>query len=303
MPEDNVHLVYLASSAVGLELERYDIERLMARNGLMNIGLVYHEQLGAYDWELVRQQISKADAFLLLLGDDYGVMSPTGISYLHREYVHAQTLNKPTYAYIKNTVLGRSASEGQRQLVGFHTIIQQQVAAKTWHLREELMAHLRSTLPSLMSRMGGGWLKQPASIGTPSALVDPVLACEVPDEKQRAILMRQVLPMQVEAKVYEAGNLTREAAILPVKLEQVWHHLSELLAQGVSEDRLRAHLESTITPLIKKQLLARHTKAHAVDDVRVSRSQFLRCLQDWQALGLVVSEGSSARKLWRRVTL
>ncbi len=304
MPEETLHLVYLASSAEGLELERHDMERIMARCGLMNIGLVHHQQADPYDWELVRQQIGKADAFILLLGEDYGVMSPTGISYLHREYVHAQTLNKPTYAYIKSTVAGQHLSEDQRRLVGFHQIIQQQVPVKTWHLREELLAHLRATLPGFVSRMSSGWTRRsgaaPAAVTQPS---DAMLACDVQDEKQRAILMREVRPMQVEAKVYEAGNLTREAALQPIKMEQVWHHLSDLLEQGASEDRLRAQLEAAISPSIKKQLLARHSKAHAVDDVRVSRSQFLRFLQDYQAIGLVVCEGTAARKLWRRTTV
>lgn len=302
MPEDLVHLVYLASSAEGLALERHDIERVMAKNGLMNIGLIHQEEAAPYDWELVRHQISKADAFILLLGDDYGVMSPTGISYLHREYVHAQTLNKPTYAYIKNIVSERHPSEDRRRLSGFHQIIQQQVPYKMWHLREELVAHFRSTLPSLIGKMDGSWVWQPRHIPPILTEQHPVMACDLPDDKQRAALMREIRSLQVEAKVYEAGNLSRETALLPVKMEQIWLHLSELFDQGASEDRLRSQLETIISPPIKKQLLSRHAKAHAVDDVRISRSQFVRCLQDFQAVGLLVSEGQAARKVWRRLT-
>lgn len=301
MPEDLLHLVYLASSAEGLALERHDIEHVMAKNGLMNIGLIHHEEAGPYDWELVRQQISKADAFVLLLGDDYGVMSPTGISYLHREYVHAQTLNKPTYAYIKNVVSERHPSEDRRRLLGFHQIIQQQVPYKMWHLREELVAHFRSTLPSLMGKMEGAWVRQSQLISSAMSDRSPVLACELPNDKQRAMLMREIRSLQVEAKVYEGGNLSREVALLPIKMEQIWTHISDLLDLSASEDRLRSQLETVISPPIKKQLLAKHAKAHAVDDVRVSRSQFLRCLQDFQSVGLLVSEGQASRKVWRRL--
>ena len=93
-------MVYLASNAKGLDLERYEIQRVMARLGMFDIGLIYREDASPYNWDLIRGQIRCADLFLLL-GDDYGPMTPTGISYLHREYVHAKSVNKPTLAYIK----------------------------------------------------------------------------------------------------------------------------------------------------------------------------------------------------------
>lgn len=103
-PADKRYLVYLASNASGLDVERYEVQRLMARHGMVNVGLACREDAGPYDWNLVRSQIESADLFILLLGDDYGPMAPTGISFLHREFVHAKSLNKPTLAFIKNSL-------------------------------------------------------------------------------------------------------------------------------------------------------------------------------------------------------
>lgn len=303
MSNDKCFLVYLASNANGLDLERYEVQRFMARFGMVNVGFACREDAGPYDWNVVRSQIERADLFILLLGDEYGPMAPTGISYLHREFVHAKTLNKPVLSFIKNSLPTKNLSEDQRRLEGFQRIVMQQSQHKMWHLRDELLSHVRISLPAIVPSLGAGWVHQETakaelssqakSEPTPTPVADTLTARE---RQQRA---RELVQLEITAKVYRGGNLSLEEVKLPARLDQLLLMLDSLLKQGASVDRLRAHVEQLITPTIKSQLLQIHSMAHAVDDIRISRIQFQQLLNNWQELGFISSRGEGSRALWQ----
>ncbi len=299
MPADKRYLVYLASNARGLDVERYEVQRQMARHGMVNIGFACREDAGPYDWNLVRAQIESADLFILLLGDEYAPMAPTGISFLHREFVHAKSLNKPTLAFIKNTLPEKNLTEDQRRLQGFHRIVAQQSPYKLWHLREELLTQVRATLSGNSLSIGAGWVPCRSSVSGAASvepvkeqLTDPAIA------RQRQTLIRQSVSLQVTAKVYQGGNLSLEEVLLPARMDQLLSYMAQVLQQSASEDRLRNHLESQIAATVRAQLLQRNPQAHAVDDVRISRSQFQQFLALWKELGFIRSQGEGARTQW-----
>lgn len=295
------YLVYLASNAKSLELERYEIQRVMAKLGMFDIGLTYREDASPYNWDLVRSQIESADLFILLLGDDYGPMTPTGISYLHREYVHAKSLNKPTLAYIKNRMPGLPDNEDARRLIGFQRIVMQQSPYRIWHLRDELLQHVRTNLTSNVLSIGAGWLpveSKQEMVAAPLPSLLPVNDVEKLSARQRQIKSQQLLNLEVSAKVYQGGNLTPESLSLPARLDQLFKVLNPLLQQGASEDRIKAQIEKIISPVVSKQLLDVHAQAHAVDDVRISRTQLQAMLAAWQDLGFIHKQLSGSRTLW-----
>lgn len=297
--EQKRYLVYLASNQEGLDLERYEVSRLLARHGMYNIGFACRDDASPYDWNQVRAQIDDADIFILLLGDTYGPMAPTGISYLHREFVHARSLNKPVLAFIKNTLPEKLQTEDQRRLSGFHRIVIQQAPYKLWHLREELMTHVRASVSSPNLNKGSGWLPAELHRPAPAPQVQKTPAAQPIPASQRLARSRQLINLQITAKVYEAGNLSLEEVMLPARLDQLLVGISSQLQNGASEDRLRSHLESVIAPTVKTQLLKRHTKAHAVDDIRISRGQFQQMLKLWQELGYMAPSGEGARATWK----
>lgn len=294
------HLVYLASTAEGLELERYELERTLARQNMINSGFAYRTEGTQYDWDLVRKQIERSELFILLLSDDYGPMTPTGISYLHREFVHAASLGKPVIAFMKNSLPSGNLTEEQQRLSGFHRMITEQAwSYKWWHLLEELLSHVKTTLSSQ------ALLEQVQVHRLPGEVSESVenQSERKPTPQQRMIRMRQVISLQVAAKVYEAGNLSREEVLLPVRLDQLLSGVLPLLRVGASEDRLRSQLEAAISNKVSEQLLRRHAKAHAVDDVRISRGQFQKILTSWESLGLIISRENKGRTLWSATEL
>lgn len=305
MPDEKRYLVYLASNAEGLELERYEIERQLARQGMFNIGFACRDDGAAYDWDLVRKQIEYSDLFILLVGETYGPMAPTGISFLHREFVHARTAGKTILSFIQN-LPEHNLSPEQSRLRGFSQLVTQQGQYKRWHLRDELVSHVRSSIRSLRGNLSGGWVRTNKEIKTvaktpASSVVTPlrqVAAVDPSMARKRFEKVRQVVNLQIAAKVYEGGNLSTEEMLLPVRLDQIYRAFSAVLSNSVSEDRLRAHLENVVSATVKKQLLKRRTNAHAVDDVRISKGQFRGILETLRDLGMVVSTGEASRTFW-----
>lgn len=295
------HLVYLASNLQGLDIERYEIQRLMAAYNMVNVGLVCRDDAGPYDWDLVRSQIESADLFILLVGDNYGPMLPTGISYLHREYVHARTLNKPILAFLKNCVPEHGGSIEQQRLASLHQMVRQQSAYKLWHLRDELLSHVRAALSSSLLTIGDGWLPAGQLHAADKAFTTSSsnsTRVENLTPRQRQALARQMLNLQVSSKVYQAGNLSLEESYVPSRLDLLYQVLVPLFKEKASEDRLRQQVEKLVYDEVKKELLRRHPQAHAVDDVRVSRSQFQKILKSWHDLGYIVPHAGKNRTQW-----
>ncbi|MDP2546733.1 DUF4062 domain-containing protein [Oceanobacter sp. 4_MG-2023] len=300
----------MASNQQGLELERYEIERLLARMDMTNVSFSCREDGEGYDWDLARRQIELADFFILLVGDDYGPMAPTGISYLHREFVHARTVGKPVLAFLKKLPVAGSLSVEQGRLKGFYQLVTQQVSYKLWHLRDELLSFVRAAIGSLELNADSGWVRWADVMG--DQVSDPVssdlatasnasisdLASTALSVRERLEMSRKSINLMVSAKVYQGGNLSREEMVLPARLDQLYRALRSSFVGNISEDRLRACLEAFIAETVRKQLLGRRPNAHAVDDIRVSKSQFRSIMETWERLGQASRTEKSGRYYW-----
>jgi len=297
--KDSHFLVYIASSA-SLAPERFECERLCAAAGMLTNGMVWQHDIIEYDWALVRRQIEMADAFLFVLGSEYGQISQTGISYQHRELVHARSLQKPVVALIKNTHDGSRQSEDARRLADFHAILMKEVPFRVWHLRDELSVHVNSTLQGWQRTNAGTWVREDKApeISIPVAFkAAPKIAVSTP-RKSFQSPGKETINLLLQANVYRNGNLSLQRQTLEVREDQLWQGILPLLRLGISEERLRAQVENSLTPKMSVLLLGQHEGAHAVDDVRVERAQFNGILTTWRERGLVECSADNGRTLW-----
>lgn len=294
IPANKRFLVYLASNHIGLDVERHELQQLMASYGMVNVGLVCREDVSPYNWPLVRELIESCDLFILLLGDSYGPRLPTGISFLHREFVHACTTNKPTLAFIKNCIPNQQLTEEQSRLAGLHKVVTQQSPYKLWHLRDELLSQVRIALSSSLLTIGGGWVPADKKLANVQTEV-PQPVKQTLTARQKLARSQQMLNLQVTANVYQDGNLAVEDIFLPTRLDKLLKVLSPRMKEGSSEDSLRRSLAVSVTKTTKEQLLAKKPKAHAVDDVRINREQFAQILKSWLELGLISSKKDENR--------
>jgi hypothetical protein len=298
MTQTKRFLVYVASNHKGLESERYEVTRQLARMGILSCGFPCREDTSPYDWNLARSQIEDADLFIMILGDDYGPMAQTGISYLHREFVHAQSLSKPVFSFVKNTLPAQGQTEDQRRLAGFHGLITK-TNYRLWHLREELMTHVKAAVTNGLSNKLGGWLK----LDSVSPADVPVIVATAPktkvDTKQLMLKTRQLINLQLSAKVYEAGNNTLEEITVPHRWDAIFGCVARVMTSSCSEERLRGALESLTEEEVKRRLLQQHPAAHAVDDIRVNRTQLNQLLNQWLEHDLIALKKVSGRNTWK----
>ena len=300
MTQTKRFLVYVASNHKGLESERYEVTRQLARMGILSCGFPCREDTSPYDWNLTRSQIEDADLFIMILGDEYGPMAPTGISYLHREFVHAQSLSKPVLSFVKNTSPTHNQTEDQRRLAGFHGLITK-TNYRLWHLREELIAHIKTGVVNGLSNKTGGWLKLDSApeyqAQSPIQIKTAEMKAKI-DNKQWRQKTRQAVRLQFSAKVYEAGNNTLEEITVSQRWDIVFGCVGRLMKIPCSEERLRTALESLVEAEVKRRLLQKHLSAHAVDDVRINRIQFSTLLGQWLEHDLVQQHKIAGRDGW-----
>lgn len=297
MTQTKRFLVYVASNHTGLESERYEVTRQLARMGILCCGFPCREDTSPYDWNLARSQIEDADLFVMILGDEYGPMAPTGISYLHREMVHAQSLAKPVLSFVKNSLPSQQQTEDQRRLAGFHGVVSKGTY-RLWHLREELIAHVKTAVVNGLSNKSGGWLKLD-SVDEVSTNPLPEASATKVDSKQWMLKTRQLMRLQFSAKVYEAGNNTLEEISVSQRWDALFVCAGAILKSPSSEDRLRQGLEILVEGEVKRRLLQQHPSAHAVDDIRINRGQFQHLLEQWVEHDLVVKQQRGGRSAWQ----
>ncbi len=297
MTQTKRFLVYVASNQSGLESERYEVTRQLARMGILCCGFPCREDTSPYDWNLARSQIEDADLFLMILGDEYGPMAPTGISYLHREMVHAQSLSKPVLSFVKNSLPSQQQTEDQRRLAGFHGVVSKG-SYRLWHLREELLAHVKTAVVNELSNKTGGWLKLDSVEDAEVNTIEASPATKV-DNKQWLLKTRQLVRIQFSAKVYEAGNNTLEELSVSQRWDTLFACSAGMMKSPCSEDRLRQGVEKLVSPEVQRRLLLQHPSAHAVDDIRINRSQFQQLLQQWLDNDLVIKKLQGGRNSWQ----
>jgi hypothetical protein len=300
MTQTKRFLVYVASNHKGLESERYEVTRQLARMGIICCGFPCREDTSPYDWNLARSQIEDADLFIMILGDEYGPMAPTGISYLHRELVHAQSLSKPTLSFVKNSLPAQQQTEDQRRLAGFHGVVSKGTF-RLWHLREELVSHVKTTVVNALANKSGGWLKLDSvesSVPAVTTRAETQTNNKV-DNKQWLLKTRQLMRLKFSAKVYEAGNNTLEEVAVSLRWDTIFGAVGDVMRAVSSEDRLRGVLEKLVFTEVKRRLLQMHPSSHAVDDIRINREQFQDLLTQWAEHGLVENNQRGARNAWQ----
>jgi hypothetical protein len=302
MTQTKRFLVYVASNHQGLESERYEVTRQLARMGILSCGFPCREDTSPYDWNLARSQIEDADLFIMILGDDYGPMAPTGISYLHREMVHAQSLSKPIISFVKNSLPSQQQTEDQRRLAGFHGVVSKG-NYRLWHLREELISHVKTAVVNALSNKPGGWLKldsvEDSLSDAPKETQPVVKASNKVDAKQWLLKTRQLIRLQFSAKVYEAGNNTLEELAVSQRWDALFVCAGSIMKSPSSEDRLRVGIEKLVSEEVKRRLLQQHPSAHAVDDIRINRQQFQQLLDQWLQDDLVSKQLKGGRSAWQ----
>lgn len=301
MAQTKRFLVYVASNHQGLEIERYEVERQLARMGILCCGFPCRNDVSPYDWNLSRSQIEDADLFIMITGDRYEPMAPTGISLLHRELVHAQSLSKPVLSFVKNSLPTNSQTEDQRRLAGFHKVIAKD-SYRLWHLREELISHVKSGVVNSLTNKAGGWMKIPGVKAANRVVKPPVLKTKRKVNSLWQAQAKEPVLLKFSSKVYEAGNNTLQETVISQHWGVLFKCVGSIMKKPSSDERLRQGLEALVQSEVTRRIMSEHPLAHAVDDIRINRGQFQHSLDQWFKHNLIAKHQQNGRTTWQLTT-
>lgn len=114
---------------------------------------------------LARRQIDECDYVILLLGDEYGQQSASGVSYVQLEYIYALARQKPMMVFIhKNIEQENSVSlvnEVHKKFNNFRELIQQEVKdIFEYDTLDQLTEQVKKYIPMMSNRYPTqGWVR------------------------------------------------------------------------------------------------------------------------------------------------
>ena len=114
--------------------------------------------------DYTRRQIDRCDYVLFVLGDSYGNLSPSGVSYLHLSYVYATTKRKTLFALVKQAEDVVPQNETcTRQRADFASMVEKDQAKYTTTYSHNLICAVQACLINLTQLMAiapkAGWMK------------------------------------------------------------------------------------------------------------------------------------------------
>ena len=88
--EDRIYQIFVSSTFEDLKLERQEIMAAIVSTGNVPIGMEYFPAGNASPFDYIKQQIDKADYYVLVIAGKYGsINEETGISYTEMEFNYA----------------------------------------------------------------------------------------------------------------------------------------------------------------------------------------------------------------------
>ncbi|MEB3767024.1 DUF4062 domain-containing protein [Acinetobacter sp. MD2] len=305
--------VFLSTSGADMQAERQVLCQTLVGMGFFAWGL---EQRTPLTTTLARRQIDECDYVALLLGQHYGELSMSGVSYMQLEYLHALNKQKPMVIFLQQPSAGQNTTEDakiQEQYRLFRqSLVQDVPIVVEFSSLRELELAVRSQMSALVKRFSAqGWVRYQQVDLAPQmqGLYDKIKDLE--DElaqkkielefKQPSIQLHDIYAMNYQVQAYQDGHFKE----LKLTCELSWKAILNILAptfQNPSPEdyfalRLNAFLNETGLELAKKQM----PRAHAVARSQVNFRDLHQIKSVMKSGGWLVQIGRDDRHraLWQ----
>jgi hypothetical protein len=171
--------VFVSSTYTDLHDERQAAVQAILTAGHIPAGMELFAAGDQSQIEVIRQWISESDVFLLILGGRYGSVEPSiGKSYIHLEYEHAVSLNKPLFSLVITedylTQKAKTAKDPTSVIEQEHyaqwkafkaTVLKKLV--RFWSDPRDIKLHILETLGEFMRRQELiGWIRGDQAVNT-----------------------------------------------------------------------------------------------------------------------------------------
>ena len=283
-----------------LEQERAIVSEALAANDCISTGFAFPNPTDNYLWKLVQRAISDADIVLILLGNQYGAMSKSGVGYVHQALAHAKVLQKPIYALIYDD--SSHARQDQHDRVKLQQFQQQlcQYPHQFWRQHDELRDQAELVLEQCLEQYSlVGWLPASHNATNPQQL--PLI------KKQLALLnnalqkerqqnhyasadfaqQEQCVSLDYQCNAFRDGTLIKVEGTAQMSNKTVFHLFAPTLMTGGSFAKLKTNICQYLQQNEIQNIQQRVPKAHAITQMQIDDTQLEKLLLSLRAFGLL----------------
>lgn len=317
--------VFVSSTFSDLQVERAVLTQTLPVFGCLPRGMEINPA-GPNAWAAIRGLIDEVDYYILLLGSRYGKLSPSGISYMHMEYVNATTKKKPMLVLLHDAPDKRpiecqeSTPDSRRQFNDFrNTVLKGPGLIAYWRDERDLDLVIRQHLPKLIATYpAAGWVRATAGFsgvvqGREVELLKEKLK-ELEQEREQWLSKRLVNPTQLatgqeqfavsyRCKVYAAGNCTDVTLQSSLTWNDIFTSFAPYLSQPQNEDYIAARIVERIQEYALKDAQLKQPKAHAVTDIVLAPLSFNTIKIQFRTLGLIRRAPRDDVRTWWQLTV
>ncbi|WP_428240432.1 DUF4062 domain-containing protein [Gynuella sp.] len=293
---DLSYQVMVGSTQADLSSETRMVQECLVAQGANVSGFSFPKHTDNYLWKLNLNCLNNADYLYLIVGHQYGPLSPTGVGYMHRLFASAQATNKPIVSLIyngQNKPYGNAADKTR-----LHEFVNQLKMADHyfWHDQSTLL-HATETSYELMldKAPARGWVR-PEHVSKHSGQEVNILRRQIALLKKEMEQLRQnrlqplfdqkvTLPYQ--CKCFYGGTLKTINHHTEWSLDEIFLAIAPIVMDEQSEAKVRSSFFDQVLDQEKPALGRMAPEAHAFVDLKIPQNTFYSIKVLLRSYGLV----------------
>ncbi|EMG7898871.1 DUF4062 domain-containing protein [Enterobacter hormaechei] len=164
--DEKKYQVFVSSTYTDLFAARKKIIETVLSLYHFPVGMEMFSADDSEQWDIIKETIEASDYYVIIIGQKYGSIAKTGISYTEMEYDYAKELGIPVLAFIRNPGVGTTPEERESDFSKMQLLenfIQKAKANKMcdfWDSIDDLATKVAIALPKIMRRTPRiGWVR------------------------------------------------------------------------------------------------------------------------------------------------
>lgn len=290
--------VQIVSMLKDLEKERRVIEEALAAQDAFSCGFSYPDYTEHYLWKLNQNSLSDADFVIVLLGNQYGPMSATGVGFVHRAYASAHAMGRPilSLAYRGDAKPMLDETDNKR-LTELRNQLKKGLYIE-WRNEDELRDGIERGFEQLVeNHPARGWVRPENSVQNGDQQVKAL-------RKQVALLRKelekvrlghqsevdqapQFIDLYYECKVFYGGSMKTMNGHASWPLEKIFLAVAPTMMEETPESKIRTVLFEQLLDKEKPKLMHKVPDAHAFVDLKITSASFDNVRVKLRANGLM----------------
>lgn len=307
--KDQRYRVFIAHDVTELESVAIEASFELVKHQCIPMGIGLKPASQNNHWEIIRSMIDESDVVFLIVGDSYGELSPSGVSYVHMAYIYATTQGKPILPFCLKSaeeMVNKSAHLKEfRKFLSSHKV-------RYWtcmtDLRKQLLmairkvksAHNLGLMPVASQKVTvakgvteesvQGQLSQSSQMkeikalkreleeakkALASAPTSLMSSSNVAISKVASSKNKQVT-VSFSAKVFSGGNFKTISETWNMTWDGIFLAVAPHMLKPISEEKMRLVISAALASDVQEPIKARYPDSHAVADIRLSNDSINR---------------------------